>query len=60
VANTKARLRQLYGERHLFSLADRPGGGVEAILVVPFTRHAGAREKAGPGELPGESRHAVA
>ncbi len=60
VANTKARLWQLYGERHLFSLADRPGGGVEAILVVPFTRHAGARKDAGLGELPGESRHAVA
>jgi len=60
VANTKSRLRQLYGERHLFSLADRPGGGVEAILVVPFTRHAGAAEGVGPGKLPGESRHAVA
>jgi two-component system, LytTR family, sensor kinase len=60
LANTRARLRQLYGERHLFSIADRPGGGVEAILVVPFARHAGAPAGAGPGELPGEDHHAVA
>ncbi len=60
VANTKARLRQLYGERHLFSLADRPGGGVEAIFVVPFLRHASVPEGVGGGELPAESRHAVA
>jgi len=60
VANTRARLRQLYGERHVFSLADRPGGGVEAILVIPFTRHAAAPESAAPAAPPAENRHAVA
>jgi two-component system LytT family sensor kinase len=60
VANTKERLRRLYGDRHLFSLAHRPGGGVEARLVIPFTRHVGAPRSAGSGDPPDEGRHAVA
>ncbi len=38
LSNTRARLSQLYGERQSFSLAERPGGGVEAVLVFPFVR----------------------
>jgi two-component system LytT family sensor kinase len=40
LANTRARLAQLYGERQKFSLSERAGGGVEAILIVPFVRAA--------------------
>ncbi|MCU1264693.1 MAG: hypothetical protein JWM21_1011 [Acidobacteria bacterium] len=38
LSNTRARLTQLYGEQQKFTLADRPGGGVEATLVIPFIR----------------------
>lgn len=38
LSNTRARLLQLYGERQNFSLAEREGGGVEAVLVFPFVR----------------------
>jgi LytS/YehU family sensor histidine kinase len=36
LANTRARLAQLYGTGHRFDVRDRPEGGVEATLVVPF------------------------
>jgi two-component system LytT family sensor kinase len=38
LSNTRARLAQLYGERQRFSLAERAGGGVEAVLVFPFVK----------------------
>jgi two-component system LytT family sensor kinase len=38
LSNTRARLAQLYGERQRFSLSEREGGGVEAMLVIPFVR----------------------
>jgi LytS/YehU family sensor histidine kinase len=38
LSNTRARLAQLYGERQSFSLAEREGGGAEAVLVMPFVR----------------------
>jgi signal transduction histidine kinase len=34
--NTRARLRQLYGDSHRLDLANRPTGGVELTLTVPF------------------------
>jgi two-component system, LytTR family, sensor kinase len=36
LSNTRARLRQLYGERYRFNVHDRDEGGVEAIIMIPF------------------------
>ncbi|MCP3136468.1 sensor histidine kinase [Pyxidicoccus xibeiensis] len=36
VANVRARLDQLYGGRHVFTLENRPTGGVRALLELPF------------------------
>ncbi|HKX33694.1 MAG TPA: histidine kinase [Blastocatellia bacterium] len=36
LANTRARLRQLYGEDHRFELDNAAGGGLEVSIVVPF------------------------
>ncbi len=37
LGNTRARLRELYGERHTFTLANHPAGGLEICLVIPLT-----------------------
>ncbi len=42
LANTRARLEQLYGARHRFRLATRPEGGVEVAVGVPFRAERGA------------------
>jgi signal transduction histidine kinase len=39
LANTRARLRQLYGDGHHFSAVNRPEGGFAATLHVPFREH---------------------
>ena len=36
LANTRARLAQLYGARHTFTLANVPGGGLEVAITIPF------------------------
>lgn len=36
LTNTRARLRLLYGDRQRFDLRDAPGGGVIAVIVLPF------------------------
>jgi two-component system, LytTR family, sensor kinase len=36
LANTKARLEQLYGAEHRFHVRNRAGGGVEALLAFPL------------------------
>jgi two-component sensor histidine kinase len=36
LANTAARLEQLYGENHRLDVRNRPEGGVEVVIVVPF------------------------
>lgn len=36
LANTRARLAQLYGDRHYFVLRAQPEGGVMVELVIPF------------------------
>lgn len=38
LSNTRARLRQLYGDAQSFEVADREAGGVEASLTLPFRR----------------------
>jgi len=36
LANTRARLEQLYGDQHAFSVANHPLGGVQVELSIPF------------------------
>ncbi len=36
IANTRARLQQLYGETHHFSMSRPPGGGTQVRLEIPF------------------------
>jgi two-component system LytT family sensor kinase len=36
LANTRARLKQVYGDRHEFTIAPRDGGGVTATIAVPY------------------------
>jgi len=35
LGNTRARLRELYGDRHRFELANRPEGGLVVRLTIP-------------------------
>jgi len=35
LANTRERLRELYGDRHRFELANHPDGGLEVRLFLP-------------------------
>ncbi|HET7538159.1 MAG TPA: histidine kinase [Candidatus Didemnitutus sp.] len=37
LGNTRARLRELYGERHRFELANHPSGGLVVRLTLPVT-----------------------
>jgi two-component system LytT family sensor kinase len=37
LSNTKARLLQLYGDRHRFELTDAPGGGLIVSLEIPVS-----------------------
>jgi two-component system LytT family sensor kinase len=36
LANTRERLRELYGDRHRFELSNHPGGGLEVRLSIPL------------------------
>jgi two-component system, LytTR family, sensor kinase len=36
LANTVARLQQLYDDDHQFDIRNRNGGGVEAVIVMPL------------------------
>ncbi len=36
LANTRARLQQLYGREHRFELLPVPGGGLEVSMVIPY------------------------
>ncbi len=36
LANTAARLQQLYDNNHQFDIRNRNGGGVEVVVVMPF------------------------
>jgi two-component system LytT family sensor kinase len=40
LANTRARLEQLYGDRASLELADAEGGGVLAQIALPYREHA--------------------
>jgi two-component sensor histidine kinase len=53
LANTRARLRQLYGDRQRLSVGNAAGGGFEAVIEIPF-QHA-----ADPASAGGEPRAAA-
>jgi sensor histidine kinase YesM len=36
LANTAARLQQLYDDNHQFDIRNRDGGGVEVVIVMPL------------------------
>jgi sensor histidine kinase YesM len=36
LANTAARLQQLYGDDHEFDIRNRDGGGVEVVIRMPL------------------------
>jgi len=38
LANTAARLQQLYDDNHQFDIRNRAGGGVEVVIVIPFRK----------------------
>jgi hypothetical protein len=40
LANTRARLRQLYGDGQRLSVGNASGGGFEAVIEIPFRRAA--------------------
>jgi two-component system, LytTR family, sensor kinase len=46
LANTRARLEQLYGDEHELSLTNAPDGGAVVTLALPFRAHV-----SGDGEL---------
>ena len=52
--NTRDRLRAVYGARHAVEIGDRPEGGCEVRLRLPFELAADAADReAGPGAAPG-------
>jgi two-component sensor histidine kinase len=44
LSNARARLQQMYGDAHKFTLSNRAGGGVIVTLCVPFREITGASE----------------
>jgi two-component system, LytTR family, sensor kinase len=43
LANTRARLAQMYGSGHQFEMADAPEGGLQLTLTIPFECSGAAR-----------------
>lgn len=48
LANTRARLRALYGEAHEFSLGTAPGGGLLVRMTIPFRTEENSYEGTSP------------
>ncbi len=46
LANIRNRLKQAYGESHLFETRSEAGGGFTVLIEIPFTRAASAQEGA--------------
>jgi LytS/YehU family sensor histidine kinase len=45
IANTRARLRQLYGDEQTFDIRNAEEGGAVVILKIPFQTQNGKAEK---------------
>jgi sensor histidine kinase YesM len=43
VGNTRARLAELYGERHRFAFSNQPDGGLVVTIAIPFVTEPGRR-----------------
>jgi signal transduction histidine kinase len=59
LANIRSRLRQAYGDSHLFVTRSEPGGGFTVLIEIPYTRAAApevsASRPAAGGEAPAAS-----
>jgi len=50
LSNTRARLQQLYGDAHSLELANRPDGGLEVNVRIPWRAASGAaQQRTAPG-----------
>jgi sensor histidine kinase YesM len=47
LGNTRARLAQLYGDRHSLECLDAGGGGAAVTIAIPFRREGDAAGAAG-------------
>jgi len=52
LANTHARLTQLYGADQSFELLNRPEGGLEVVLSIPFRLHSPDGAEPRPARAP--------
>jgi two-component system LytT family sensor kinase len=52
VGNTRARLRQLYGEEHQFVMCNRPDGGLEVTVALPFSTALADTDEEAPRQPP--------
>jgi two-component sensor histidine kinase len=50
LSNARARLQQMYGDAHQFTLANRAGGGLIVTLCVPFREIPGASTLVEPAD----------
>jgi signal transduction histidine kinase len=64
LANIRSRLRQAYGDAHLFETRTEPGGGFTVLIEIPYTRAAApevpAPRPAARGEPPAPAAHGKA
>lgn len=51
LANTRARLDQLYGARARLSLDDAPGGGARVVIELPYRRQRASASQQSTGEV---------